>query len=33
VRASCAEFVLAGLWAGDRVSRTSKHGRTSYEVQ
>ena len=33
VRASCAEFVLAGLWATDRVSRTSKHGRTAYEVK
>ena len=33
VRASCAEFVLAGLWATDRVSRTAKHGRTSYEVK
>jgi len=33
VRAACAEFVLAGLWATDRVSRTAKHGRTSYEVK
>ena len=33
VRASCAEFVLAGLWATDRVSRTVRHGRTSYEVK
>lgn len=33
VRASCAEFVLAGLWATDRVSRTTKHGRTAYEVK
>jgi magnesium chelatase subunit I len=33
VRASCAEFVLAGLWATDRISRTAKHGRTSYEVK
>ena len=33
VRASCAEFVLAGLWATDRVSRTVKHGRTSYEFR
>jgi magnesium chelatase subunit I len=31
VRASCAEFVLAGLWATDRLSRTTRHGRTSYE--
>jgi len=33
VRASCAEFVLAGLWSADRVSRTTKHGNTSYEVK
>jgi magnesium chelatase subunit I len=33
VRASCAEFVLAGLWATDRVSRTVRHGRTSYELK
>ena len=33
VRASCAEFVLAGLWADDKVSRVVKHGRTSYEVK
>ena len=33
VRASCAEFVLAGLWATDRVSRAVKHGRTSYEFK
>ncbi|NBX37016.1 MAG: magnesium chelatase [Planctomycetes bacterium] len=31
VRASCAEFVLAGLWATDRLSRTTRHGRTAYE--
>ena len=33
VRASCAEFVLAGLWADDKVSRVVKHGRTSYEFK
>jgi magnesium chelatase subunit I len=33
VRASCVEFVLAGLWADDKVSRVVKHGRTSYEVK
>ncbi len=33
VRASCVEFVLAGLWATERVSRTEKHGRVSYEVR
>lgn len=31
VRASCAEFVLAGLWATDRISRTERRGRTGYE--
>ncbi|NBX25606.1 MAG: magnesium chelatase [Planctomycetes bacterium] len=33
VRASCVEFVLAGLWAGDQVSRVVKHGRTSYQFK
>ncbi len=33
VRASCAEFVLAGLWATDKVSRTTRHGRTAYETR
>jgi magnesium chelatase subunit I len=32
VRASCVEFVLAGLWASDRISRAAKHGRISYET-
>src|SRR5262245_10332049 len=32
VRASCAEFVLAGLYAGDRISRSQKHGRITYEI-
>ncbi|MEY3023121.1 MAG: hypothetical protein RIS86_2319 [Planctomycetota bacterium] len=32
VRASCCEFVLAGLWATDRLSRSEKHGRISYEA-
>ena len=32
VRASCVEFVLAGLYATDRISRTTKHGRVSYET-
>lgn len=32
VRASCVEFVLAGMWAMDKVSRASKHGRISYET-
>lgn len=30
VRASCVEFVLAGLWAMDKVSRGVKHGRMEY---
>jgi magnesium chelatase subunit I len=32
VRASCVEFVLAGLYAGDRISRSQKHGRITYEI-
>jgi magnesium chelatase subunit I len=32
MRASCAEFVLAGLYATDRISRAQKHGRISYEL-
>ena len=32
VRASCLEFVLAGLHATDRISRAVKHGRIVYEV-
>lgn len=31
VRASCVEFVLAGLYATDRISRAQKHGRIMYE--
>ena len=31
VRASCVEFVLAGLYATDRISRGQKHGRITYE--
>jgi magnesium chelatase subunit I len=30
VRASCVEFVL---YAGDRISRSQKHGRITYEVR
>lgn len=33
VRASCVEFVLAGLYAADRISRSQKHGRIMYEVK
>jgi magnesium chelatase subunit I len=32
VRASCVEFVLAGLYASDRISRQQKHGRVTYET-
>ena len=32
IRASCVEFVLAGLYAGDRISRSSRHGRMTYET-
>jgi magnesium chelatase subunit I len=32
VRASCVEFVLAGLYASDRISRSTHHGRISYET-
>jgi magnesium chelatase subunit I len=33
VRASCIEFVLAGLYASDRISRSQKHGRVTYEIR
>jgi magnesium chelatase subunit I len=33
VRASCIEFVLAGLYATDRISRSQKHGRITYEIK
>ncbi|MBK7405080.1 MAG: magnesium chelatase [Phycisphaerales bacterium] len=32
VRASCVEFVLAGLWASDMVSRAVRHGRVEFET-
>ncbi len=32
VRASCVEFVLAGLYATDRISRSEQHGRIVYEI-
>ncbi|MCA9236705.1 MAG: magnesium chelatase [Planctomycetales bacterium] len=32
VRASCIEFVLAGLYATDKISRSQKHGRIVYEL-
>jgi magnesium chelatase subunit I len=33
IRASCIEFILAGLYATDRVSRSQHHGRIVYEVE
>lgn len=33
VRAACVEFVLAGLYSLDLVSRAQQHGRITYEVQ
>ncbi len=33
VRAACVEFVLAGLYASDRISRAQKHGRITYEIR
>jgi len=32
VRASCVEFVLAGLYATDRISRSERRGTISYEM-
>jgi magnesium chelatase subunit I len=32
VRASCIEFVLAGLYARDKISRAQRHGRITYEI-
>lgn len=31
VRAACVEFVLAGLYSLDRISRSQKHGKVHYE--
>jgi magnesium chelatase subunit I len=33
VRASCIEFVLAGLYSTDRISRSQRHGRITYEIK
>ncbi|MEK6702785.1 MAG: magnesium chelatase [Planctomycetota bacterium] len=33
VRASCVEFVLAGLHAGDMISRSMHHGRVTYAIE
>lgn len=32
VRAACVEFVLAGLYASERISRSQYHGRIVYEI-
>ena len=32
VRASCVEFVLAGLYATEQISRAQHHGRIVYEI-
>ncbi len=32
VRASCVEFVLAGLYSADKISRSQRHGRIVYEL-
>jgi magnesium chelatase subunit I len=33
VRASCVEFILAGLYASDRISRAQSRGRIVYEIK
>lgn len=33
VRASCVEFVLAGLYVTNRISRAQHHGRITYEMR
>jgi magnesium chelatase subunit I len=32
IRAACVEFVLAGLYAMDKISRSQKHGHIQYEI-
>lgn len=32
MRASCVEFVLAGLHASEQISRSTRHGRITYEL-
>jgi magnesium chelatase subunit I len=32
IRAACVEFVLAGLYAMEKISRGQQHGRMVYEV-
>jgi magnesium chelatase subunit I len=33
MRAACVEFVLAGLYATDRISRSQHRGRVTYEIE
>jgi magnesium chelatase subunit I len=33
IRASCIEFVLAGLYATERISRIQEHGHTVYDTR
>ena len=33
VRASCVEFILAGLYSLDRISRSQEHGKLLYEFE
>ncbi len=33
IRASCVEFVLAGLYSLDRISRSQKHGKIHYDFE
>jgi len=33
VRASCIEFILAGLYATERISRLQQHGHTIYDTR
>ena len=33
IRASCVEFILAGLYALEKISRAQQHGRMVYEVE
>lgn len=32
MRASCVEFILAGLYTHQKISRSAKHGRVSYQI-
>lgn len=32
MRASCVEFVLAGLYGHQKISRSTRHGRVSYQI-